>query len=107
MQLSQLDDKGKDELALLVAQRGVVVFREQIFENMARNSPWSLAVILVYFTSIEPLDLHVITLSFTSATDGRTLTNKTAFLLKEPVIFCGTPTYSTSFNPLAPRFSRF
>lgn len=33
MQLSQLDDKGKDELALLVAQRGVVVFREQIFED--------------------------------------------------------------------------
>ncbi|RKP30001.1 Clavaminate synthase-like protein [Metschnikowia bicuspidata] len=33
VQLSQLDDKGKDELALLVAQRGVVVFREQIFED--------------------------------------------------------------------------
>ena len=31
IQLSQLDDKGKDELALYVAQRGVVVFREQDF----------------------------------------------------------------------------
>lgn len=33
VQLSQLDDKGKDELALLVAQRGVVVFREQDFAD--------------------------------------------------------------------------
>lgn len=31
IQLSQLDSKGKDELALLVAQRGVVVFRDQDF----------------------------------------------------------------------------
>lgn len=31
VQLSKLDDKGKDELALYVAQRGVVVFREQDF----------------------------------------------------------------------------
>lgn len=31
IQLSQLDDKGKDELALLVAQRGVVIFRDQDF----------------------------------------------------------------------------
>ncbi|WPK22893.1 hypothetical protein PUMCH_000114 [Australozyma saopauloensis] len=31
VQLSQLDNQGKDELALLVAQRGVVVFREQDF----------------------------------------------------------------------------
>ncbi|SCU96601.1 LADA_0H01772g1_1 [Lachancea dasiensis] len=31
VQLSQLSDAGKDELALLVAQRGVVVFREQDF----------------------------------------------------------------------------
>ncbi|KAK6455574.1 alpha-ketoglutarate catabolism dioxygenase [Scheffersomyces xylosifermentans] len=36
VQLSQLDDKGKDELALLVAQRGVVVFREQDF---AKHGP--------------------------------------------------------------------
>ncbi|KAK6197578.1 Fe(II)-dependent sulfonate/alpha-ketoglutarate dioxygenase-like protein [Scheffersomyces amazonensis] len=33
VQLSQLDDKGKDELALLVAQRGVVIFREQDFAS--------------------------------------------------------------------------
>lgn len=33
VQLSQLDDKGKDELALLVAQRGVVVFRDQDFAS--------------------------------------------------------------------------
>lgn len=31
VQLSQLDDKGKNDLALLVAQRGVVVFRDQDF----------------------------------------------------------------------------
>jgi len=33
VQLSQLDDNGKDELALLVAQRGVVIFRDQDFAN--------------------------------------------------------------------------
>lgn len=33
VQLSQLDSKGKDELALLVAQRGVVVFRDQDFAD--------------------------------------------------------------------------
>ncbi|EGV65273.1 Fe(II)-dependent sulfonate/alpha-ketoglutarate dioxygenase-like protein [Yamadazyma tenuis] len=31
VQLSELNDKGKDELALFVAQRGIVVFREQDF----------------------------------------------------------------------------
>lgn len=31
IQLSQLDDKGKDELALFVAKRGLVIFREQDF----------------------------------------------------------------------------
>lgn len=36
IQLSQLDDKGKDELALYVAQRGVVIFREQDF---AKHGP--------------------------------------------------------------------
>jgi sulfonate dioxygenase len=33
VQLSQLDDAGKDELALFVAQRGVVVFRDQDFSQ--------------------------------------------------------------------------
>lgn len=33
VQLSQLDDAGKDELALLVAQRGVVIFRDQDFAS--------------------------------------------------------------------------
>lgn len=33
VQLSQLDSKGKDELALFVAQRGVVVFRDQDFAS--------------------------------------------------------------------------
>jgi len=36
VQLSQLSDKGKDDLALFVAQRGVVVFRNQDF---ARQGP--------------------------------------------------------------------
>lgn len=34
VQLSKLDDKGKDELALYVAQRGVVAFREQDFAEL-------------------------------------------------------------------------
>lgn len=34
IQLSSLDDKGKDELALFVAQRGVVAFREQDFADL-------------------------------------------------------------------------
>lgn len=33
IQLSQLDSNGKDELALLVAQRGVVIFRNQDFSS--------------------------------------------------------------------------
>jgi sulfonate dioxygenase len=34
IQLSQLDDKGKDELALLVAQKKVVAFRDQDFASL-------------------------------------------------------------------------
>jgi sulfonate dioxygenase len=34
VQLSQLDDKGKDELALLVAQKKVVAFRDQDFASL-------------------------------------------------------------------------
>lgn len=34
VQLSSLDDKGKDELALYVAQRGVVAFRDQDFADL-------------------------------------------------------------------------
>ena len=34
VQLSQLEDKGKDELALYVAQRKVVAFRDQDFANL-------------------------------------------------------------------------
>lgn len=34
IQLSQLSDKGKDELALFVAQRGVVAFRDQDFADL-------------------------------------------------------------------------
>lgn len=34
VQLSSLADKGKDELALLVAQRKVVVFRDQDFADL-------------------------------------------------------------------------
>ncbi|CAK7903210.1 alpha-ketoglutarate-dependent sulfonate dioxygenase [[Candida] anglica] len=33
VQLSELDDSGKDELALFIAQRGVVVFRDQDFAS--------------------------------------------------------------------------
>lgn len=34
VQLSQLDDKGKDDLALFVAQKKVVVFRDQVRETI-------------------------------------------------------------------------
>ncbi|KAK4187125.1 TfdA family taurine catabolism dioxygenase TauD [Podospora australis] len=34
LQLSQLDDRQKDELALLIAERGVVVFRDQDFKDI-------------------------------------------------------------------------
>ena len=34
LQLSQLNDLQKDELALLIAERGVVVFREQDFKDI-------------------------------------------------------------------------
>ncbi|KAL2214412.1 TauD-domain-containing protein [Sarocladium strictum] len=34
LQISQLDNKQKDELALLVAERGVVVFRDQDFKDI-------------------------------------------------------------------------
>lgn len=34
VQLSQLDNKGKDELALFVAQRKVVAFRDQDFASL-------------------------------------------------------------------------
>lgn len=34
VQLSQLDNKGKDELALLVAQKKVVAFRDQDFATL-------------------------------------------------------------------------
>lgn len=34
VQLSALDNKGKDELALLVAQKKVVAFRDQDFANL-------------------------------------------------------------------------
>lgn len=34
VQLSQLDENGKDELALYVAQRGFVVFRDQDFADL-------------------------------------------------------------------------
>ncbi|KAF6818895.1 TfdA family Taurine catabolism dioxygenase TauD [Colletotrichum plurivorum] len=35
LQLSQLDDQQKDELALLIAERGVVVFRDQDFKDIS------------------------------------------------------------------------
>ena len=34
LQLSQLSDQQKDELALLIAERGVVVFRDQDFKDI-------------------------------------------------------------------------
>lgn len=34
LQLSQLSDAQKDELALLIAERGVVVFRDQDFKDV-------------------------------------------------------------------------
>ena len=37
LQLSQLTDPQKDELALLIAERGVVVFRDQDFKDIGAD----------------------------------------------------------------------
>lgn len=52
VQLSQLDAKGKDELALLVAQRGVVVFKNQ---DLAEKGP---RFAVEYGKHFGPLHIH-------------------------------------------------
>jgi alpha-ketoglutarate-dependent taurine dioxygenase len=42
VQLSQLDDKGKDELALFVAQKKVVAFRDQV--GRSRGISWNFCL---------------------------------------------------------------
>ncbi|CAK9439225.1 uncharacterized protein LODBEIA_P34490 [Lodderomyces beijingensis] len=53
VQLSELNDAGKDELALLVSQRGVLVFRDQDFVS---EGPKFLSNYVKYFgeTHIQP-----------------------------------------------------
>ncbi len=53
LQLSQLNDLQKDELALLLAERGVVVFRDQDFKDIGVEKQKAFAR---YF---GPLHIHV------------------------------------------------
>ena len=53
LQLSQLDDAQKDELALLIAERGVVIFRDQDFKDIGPEKQKAFAR---YF---GPLHIHV------------------------------------------------
>lgn len=53
LQLSELDDRQKDDLALLIAERGVVVFRDQNFKDVGPEKQKEFAR---YF---GPLHIHV------------------------------------------------
>ena len=53
LQLSKLDNKQKDELALLIAERGVVVFRDQEFKDIGIEKQKEFGE---YF---GPLHIHV------------------------------------------------
>lgn len=53
LQLSELDDVQKDELALLIAERGVVVFRDQNFKDIGIEKQKAFGR---YF---GPLHIHV------------------------------------------------
>ena len=53
LQLSELNDRQKDELALLIAERGVVVFRDQNFKDVGIEKQKEFAR---YF---GPLHVHV------------------------------------------------
>ncbi|KAK3380494.1 dioxygenase-like protein [Lasiosphaeria ovina] len=58
LQLSQLDDRQKDELALLIAERGVVVFRGQDFKDIGIDKQKAFGR---YFgpLHIHPVGAHV------------------------------------------------
>ncbi|KAL2871158.1 TauD/TfdA dioxygenase family protein [Aspergillus lucknowensis] len=58
LQLSQLTDVQKDELALLIAERGVVVFRDQDFKDIGPEKQKAFAA---YFGKlhIHPVGAHV------------------------------------------------
>jgi sulfonate dioxygenase len=53
LQLSQLNDAQKDELALLIAERGVVVFRDQDFKDISPEKQKEFG------QSFGPLHVHV------------------------------------------------
>ncbi|KAK3374553.1 TfdA family taurine catabolism dioxygenase TauD [Podospora didyma] len=58
LQLSQLDDRQKDELALLIAERGVVIFRDQDFKDIGIDKQKAFGR---YFgpLHIHPVGAHV------------------------------------------------
>jgi sulfonate dioxygenase len=58
LQLSELNDLQKDELALLIAERGVVVFRDQDFKDIGIEKQKAFGR---YF---GPLHIHVCTSIF-------------------------------------------
>ncbi len=68
LQLSQLADVQKDELALLIAERGVVVFRDQDFKDIGPEKQKEFAS---YFGKLH---VHVCIVSHT-ATKKRTNSN--------------------------------
>ena len=55
VQLSSLNDAGKDELALLTAERGVLVFRDQNFANLGPKG------VVEYGKHFGPLHVHPVT----------------------------------------------
>ncbi|KEZ42113.1 Alpha-ketoglutarate-dependent taurine dioxygenase [Scedosporium apiospermum] len=58
LQLSELDDRQKDELALLIAERGVVIFRDQNFKDVGVERQKEFAR---YFgpLHVHPVGAHV------------------------------------------------
>lgn len=71
IQLSQLSDAQKDDLALLIAERGVVVFRDQDFKDIGPEKQKEFGK---YFGRLH---IHVSTMVFTVlAPLLRILTNK-------------------------------
>lgn len=126
LQLSQLNDTQKNELALLIAERGVVIFRDQDFKDIGPEKQKEFAR---YF---GPLHIHVSN-NFSELDDVAILTQShsplelmlraissitTSILAQTTNIELGSeekgspprdiiPTSHTSISPLASRFSLF
>ena len=62
--MSQLNDAAKDEVALLAAQRGVLVFRDQDFIDKGQSLLQNMLVIMVRCIFTQPVVLQKIILIF-------------------------------------------